>query len=215
MLLEKLRVQVLEAAKKLVYYNLVTMTGGNVSGRDPESGLIAITPSGMEYENMVPEDIVILDKDGNLKEGKWKPSVDTKAHLYIYNHMPHVNSVIHTHSVYATCFAVLNESIPAITTTLANAVGGAVPVAKYTPVGDDNMGPAIVEAISDKQACLLENHGVMAVGPTVESALKAAVMLEEVAKIYYLARSIGKPQILPESEVKKARDLYLYVYGQK
>jgi len=214
MLLEKLREEVLEASKKLIYYNLVTLTGGNVSGREPESGYIAITPSGMEYEKLIPEDIVILDKDGNLVDGKWKPSVDTKAHLYIYDHMPKINSVIHTHSVYASCFAVLNESIPVITTTLANAVGGEVPVAKYTPVGDDNMGPAIVEAIGDKLACLLENHGVMTVGPTIKAALTAAVMLEDVAKIYYFARGIGKPQILPESEIKKARDLYLYVYGQ-
>lgn len=214
MLLEELREEVLEASKKLVYYNLVTLTGGNVSGRDPESGHIAITPSGMEYEKLKPEDIVILDKNGKLVDGKWKPSVDTKAHLYIYNHMPKINSVIHTHSVYASCFAVLNEPIPVITTTLANAVGGEVPVAKYTPVGDDNMGPAIVEAIGDKLACLLENHGVMTVGPTIKAALTAAVMLEDVAKIYYFARGIGKPQILPESEIKKARDLYLYVYGQ-
>ncbi|MCR4431902.1 MAG: L-ribulose-5-phosphate 4-epimerase [Tepidanaerobacteraceae bacterium] len=214
MLLEKLREEVLEASKKLIYYNLVTLTGGNVSGRDPESGYIAITPSGMEYEKLIPEDIVILDKEGNLVDGKWKPSVDTKAHLYIYNHIPKINSVIHTHSVYASCFSVLNESIPVITTTLANAIGGEVPVAKYTPVGDDNMGPAIVEAIGDRLACLLENHGVMTIGPTIKDALTAAVMLEDVAKIYYFARSIGKPQILPESEVKKARDLYLYVYGQ-
>ncbi|WP_422443662.1 L-ribulose-5-phosphate 4-epimerase [Thermoanaerobacterium sp. DL9XJH110] len=215
MLLKELREEVLKAANKLIYYHLVTLTGGNVSGRDTETGYIAITPSGIEYENLNPEDIVILDSQGNIIDGKLKPSVDTKVHLYIYRHMPHINSVIHTHSIYATCFAVLNKPIPAVTTTLANAVGGEVPVARYTPVGDDNMGPAIVEAIGDKLACLLENHGVITIGPNIKAALTAAVMLEDVAKICCFASGMGNPKVLPDSEIKKARDLYLNMYGQR
>jgi len=215
MLLQTLREEVLEAAKKLRYYNLVTLSGGNVSGRDQETGYIAITPSGLEYENLIPEDIVIIDKRGSVVDGKLRPSVDSETHLYIYENMPNINSVIHTHSTYASCFAVLNEPIPVITTTLANAVGGKVSVAAYTPVGSKDMGPAIVKALGNNLACLLQNHGVICVGRSVKEALTAAVMLEDVAKIYFLTRAIGEPQILPESEVKKARDLFLYEYGQK
>ncbi|HHY42498.1 MAG TPA: hypothetical protein GX514_06595 [Thermoanaerobacterales bacterium] len=215
MLLKTLREEVLEAAKKLRYYHLVTLSGGNVSGRDQKTGYIAITPSGLEYENLVPEDIIIIDKNGSVVDGKLKPSVDSEAHLYIYENMPNINSVIHTHSTFASCFAVLNEKIPVITTTLANAVGGEVSVARYTPVGSKGMGPEIVKALGDNLACLLENHGIICVGRSVKEALTAAVMLEDVAKIYFLARTIGEPQILPETEVKKARNLFLYEYGQR
>jgi L-ribulose-5-phosphate 4-epimerase len=214
MLLKTLREEVLKAAKKLTYYNLVTLSGGNVSGRDQKSGYIAITPSGIEYENLASEDIVIIDRKGSIVDGKLKPSVDSEAHLYIYENMPDINSVIHTHSTFASCFAVLNEEIPVITTTLANAVGGEISVAKYTPVGSKDMGPAIVNALGSKLACLLENHGVMCVGRSIKEALTASVMLEDVAKIYFLARTIGEPQILPEREIKKARELFLYEYGQ-
>ncbi|MGB9839413.1 L-ribulose-5-phosphate 4-epimerase [Thermovenabulum sp.] len=215
LLLENLRKQVLDAALNLIKYRLVTLTGGNVSGRDPETGLVAITPSGMEYEGLTPEDIVVLDLNGNIVEGKWKPSVDTKFHLYIYKNRSDINSVIHTHSTFASCFAALNEEIPCVVTTLANEVGGSVPVARYTPVGTDEMGPAILEVIGDKRACLLANHGVVAVGPDVRHALVAAVMLEDAAKVYFAARCIGKPIELPESEVIKAKELFLYKYGQK
>ncbi|KYO65253.1 L-ribulose-5-phosphate 4-epimerase [Thermovenabulum gondwanense] len=215
MLLENLRKQVLDAALNLIKYRLVTLTGGNVSGRDPETGLVAITPSGMEYEGLTPEDIVVLDLNGNIVEGKWKPSVDTKFHIYIYKNRRDINSVIHTHSTFASCFAALNEEIPCVVTTLANEVGGSVPVARYTPVGTDEMGPAILEVIGDKRACLLANHGVVAVGPDVRHALVAAVMLEDAAKVYFAARCIGKPIELPESEVIKAKELFLYKYGQK
>jgi len=215
MLLEELRKQVLEAALNLVKYSLITLTGGNVSGRDPETGLIAITPSGMEYEGLNPEDIVILDSEGNTVDGKWKPSVDTKFHIYLYKNRQDINGIIHTHSTFASCFAALNEEIPCVLTTLANEVGGSVPLARYTPVGTDDMGPSILEVIGDKRACLLANHGVVSVGPDVRHALVASVMLEDAAKAYFAARSIGKPVVLPESEVKKARDLFLYQYGQK
>jgi L-fuculose-phosphate aldolase/L-ribulose-5-phosphate 4-epimerase len=214
MMLQELRKQVLDASLNLVKYRLVTLTGGNVSGRDPITGFIAITPSGMEYEGLNPEDIVILDAEGNVIDGKWKPSVDTKFHLYIYKNRKDINGIIHTHSTFASCFASLHEEIPCVLTTLANEVGGSVPVARYTPVGTDEMGPAILEAIGDRRACLLANHGVVSVGPDVRHALVAAVMLEDAAKAYFAAKSIGEPVVLPESEVQKARDLFLFQYGQ-
>ncbi|MBP2661626.1 MAG: L-ribulose-5-phosphate 4-epimerase, partial [Firmicutes bacterium] len=121
-MLEDLRKEVLEAALQLVRYGLVTLTGGNVSGRDKESGYIAITPSGMDYEKLDPEDIVIVDSKGNMVEGKWKASVDLKDHLYIYRNKPNLYGIIHTHSPYACSFAMLHQEIPCCSTTLANEV---------------------------------------------------------------------------------------------
>ncbi|AOT73307.1 L-ribulose-5-phosphate 4-epimerase [Geosporobacter ferrireducens] len=213
-MLRKLREEVLDAALNLMKYKLITLTGGNVSGRDIETGYIAITPSGMDYEKLLPEDIVIIDIEGNTVEAKWKPSVDTSDHLYIYKHKPEVQSIIHTHSTYASCFAVLNQEIPCASTTLANEVGGTVPLAKYAPVASGDIGPTVVETIGDKRACLLANHGVMAVGPSVRHALVAAVMLEDAAKVYHLAKSIGTPVLLPDSEIQKAKDVFLNIYGQ-
>lgn len=123
MLLEKLRKEVLQASLDLLNYNLVTLTGGNVSGRDEQTGYIAITPSGMDYRNLTPSDIVIVDVDGNIIDGKWKASVDLSDHLYIYKHREDINSIIHTHSTYSSCFAILNEPIECASTTLANEVG--------------------------------------------------------------------------------------------
>ncbi|CUH94833.1 hypothetical protein P22_0899 [Propionispora sp. 2/2-37] len=215
MLLEGLRKEVLEASWDLLKYRLVTLTGGNVSGRDPKTGYIAITPSGMAYEKLSPEDIVVIDMEGKAVEGKWKPSVDTPDHLYIYKKREDIFSIIHTHSTFACSFAMLRQEIPCATTTLANEVGGTVPVAAYSPVASGLIGPSVIEAIGDKSACLLANHGVMAVGPSVKHALTAAVMLEDNAKSYLLAKHIGEPVLLEQTEVKKARDVFTYLYGQK
>jgi L-ribulose-5-phosphate 4-epimerase len=213
-MLEELRKEVLEAALQLVRYGLVTLTGGNVSGRDKESGYIAITPSGMDYERLNPEDIVIVDSKGNMVEGKWKASVDLKDHLYIYRNKPNLYGIIHTHSPYACSFAMLHQEIPCCSTTLANEVGGSVPISKYSPVGEGGIGSAVIEAIGDKNACLLANHGVIAVGISVRHALVAAVMLEDGAKVYHLAKCKGDPIPLHPSEIEKARNVFLYEYGQ-
>jgi len=213
-MLEELRKEVLEAALQLVRYGLVTLTGGNVSGRDKESGYIAITPSGMDYEKLNPEDIVIVDSKGNMVEGKWKASVDLKDHLYIYRNKPNLYGIIHTHSPYACSFAMLHQEIPCCSTTLANEVGGSVPISKYSPVSEGGIGSAVIEAIGDKNACLLANHGVIAVGISVRHALVAAVMLEDGAKVYHLAKCKGDPIPLHPSEIEKAKNVFLYEYGQ-
>ncbi|SHJ67844.1 class II aldolase/adducin family protein [Propionispora hippei] len=215
MLLEQLRKEVLAASLDLLKYGLVTLTGGNVSGRDEETGYIAITPSGMSYETLSPEDIVIIDGSGKVIEGKWKPSVDTPDHLYIYGKRQDVFSIIHTHSTYACSFAMLQQEIPCATTTLANEVGGAVPVARYAPVASGLIGPHVVEALGDKSGCLLANHGVITVGTSVRHALTAAVMLEDNAKSYLFAKHIGNPVLLEAAEIQKARDVFTYLYGQK
>ena len=214
-MLEDLKKEVIEAGKKLKEYKLITLTGGNVSGRDKETGYIVMTPSGMEYDLLNLEDLTVTDLDGNLIEGIRKQSSDLKTHLQIYRAKEEINGIIHTHSSFASCFAVLNESIPVTSTTMANEIGGEVPVSKYAPVGSDDLGINIIEKIGEQKAVLLESHGVFTYGKNVAHALIAAVMLEDAAKVYYLAKSIGEPKALPEEEVKRASELFKNVYGQK
>ncbi|MBU5439102.1 class II aldolase/adducin family protein [Tissierella sp. MSJ-40] len=215
MLLQELRQQVIEKGIQLKEYGLITLTGGNVSGRDKETGLIVITPSGMEYSKLKPEDVVVVDIDGNIKDGHRKPSSDLITHLQIYRAREDINGIIHTHSTYASCFAILNESIPVASTTMANEVGGEVPVAKYAPVGSEELGINIIEKIGNQKAVLLQNHGVFTFGEDPHHALVAAVMFEDAAKAYYLAKAIGEPVLLPEEEVKRANELFKNVYGQR
>ncbi|MCG8485175.1 MAG: class II aldolase/adducin family protein [Clostridia bacterium] len=214
MQLMDLRKELILAGKQLKEYGLITLTGGNVSGRDPKTGLIAITPSGMEYQGLSLEDIVILDIDGRIVDGKRKPSSDLMTHLQIYRTKKDINGIIHTHSAYASCFAVLNKSIPVVSTTMANEVGGEVPVAKYAPVGSPELGEYIIDKIGNQHAVLLQNHGVLTFGKDVHHALVSAVMLEDAAKVYYLAENIGEPIELAQEEIKRANDLYQYAYGQ-
>ena len=134
-MLEDLKKEVIEAGKKLKEYKLITLTGGNVSGRDKETGYIVMTPSGMEYDTLNLEDITVTDLDGNLIEGIRKQSSDLETHLQIYRAKEEINGIIHTHSSFASCFAVLNESIPVTSTTMANEIGGEVPVSKYATDG--------------------------------------------------------------------------------
>lgn len=214
MLLEELRKELIQIGKQLKSYGLITLTGGNVSGRDPKTGLIAITPSGMEYGKLEPEDVVIVDLNGNIKDGKRKPSSDLVTHLQIYKERKEINGIIHTHSSYASCFAVLNERIPVVSTTMANEVGGEVPVVPYAPVGSKELGESILKNMGKQKAVLLENHGVITYGENTHHALTAAVMLEDAAKVYHLAKSIGEPIRLSEEEIKRANDLFQNVYGQ-
>ena len=215
MILENLRKELIRAGIQLKEYGLVSLTGGNVSARDCGTGLIAITPSGMEYHGLDLEDIVIVDIDGNIVDGIRKPSSDLITHLQIYRAKEDINGIIHTHSTYASCFAVLNESIPVVSTTMANEVGGEVPVARYAPVGSHELGENIIEKIGSQQAVLLQNHGVFTFGKDVHHALVSAVMLEDSAKVCYLAKNIGEPLRLPQEEIRRANNLYQYSYGQK
>jgi len=214
MLLKKLREEVLGAALKIDKYGLVTLTGGNVSGRDKETGYVVVTPSGLEYDNLSPGDMVVVDMDGNVVEGHYKPSVDTASLLYIFKHRDDINGIIHTHSTYASSFAVKQEKIPVVSTTLANEVGGEVQVTRFIGAAE-NFGPSVCEVIQDVRACLLANHGVLTVGPDVRHAMVAAVMLEDAAKVYYLAKTSGTPLVLPEDEVKRAKEVFMTIYGQK
>ena len=214
-MIESLKALVCKHNKLLPKHRLVTMTSGNVSGRDFESGLVVVKPSGVDFEVLAPGDMCVVDLDGKLVEGKLKPSVDTATHLYVYRHMPEIGSVIHTHSNFATAFAALGRPIPCCLTAIADEFGGPIPVSDYAPVGGEEIGREIVEKIGDCPAILIRNHGVFTVGRRVQDAFKAAVMVEDVAKTVYLAMCMGEPIELPAEEIARAHRRYLEKYGQR
>ncbi len=215
MLLPELRTLICELNKELPREGLVTMTSGNVSGRDPESGYVVIKPSGVSFDALTPEKMSVVDLQGNVVESDLAPSVDTPTHLVIYRKMPHVNGIVHTHSNYATSFAALGEPIPACLTAIADEFGGPIPCGPYCQIGEEQIGEAVVAHIGHSPAILLQNHGVFTIGKTPGAALKAAVMVEDVAKTVHLAMMRGKPILIPEQEVRRAFKRYQEKYGQK
>jgi len=213
-MLEPLREQVWKLHLELPRNSLVTWTGGNLSARDPETGWVVIKPSGLLYEELRPENMVVVDLQGNVMEGDLKPSSDTASHLYIYRHRPDVHGVVHTHSRYATAFAALGRPIPACLTAIADEFGGPIPCGRFALIGSEAIGKAVLEAIGDSPAVLLKNHGVFTVGPDAQAAVKAAVMVEDVAATVWLALQIGTPGDIPAAEVAKLRKRYVEEYGQ-
>lgn len=213
-MLEELKERVYKMNLMLPQNNLVTMTSGNVSARDITTGYVVIKPSGVLYEEMQPEDMVVVDLAGNIIEGELKPSVDTATHLYVYRHRQDVNGIVHTHSPYATSFAALGKAIPVYLTAIADEFGGPIPVGPYASVGGEEIGKAIIEHIGSSPAILMKHHGVFTIGKTPEAAIKAAVMVEDVARTVYFALTMGQPDEIPLDEVKRAHERYLTAYGQ-
>ena len=213
-MLQKLRVELVELHRELPKHNLVVWTGGNVSARDPKTGLVVIKASGIRYEEMRTQHMVVVDIDGNIVEGEYKPSSDLYSHLYIYRHRPDVNGVVHTHSVYATAFAAVNKPIPVVLTAIADEFGGPIPCGGFALIGDDAIGKVVVESIGKSPAVLLKNHGVFTIGKNAKSAVKAAVMTEDNAKTVWLAMQIGVPDEIPQDDVDKLHERYTNVYGQ-
>lgn len=214
-MLEELREELWRLHLELPKNNLVTWTSGNVSGRDRGTGYVVIKPSGVQYEDLRPEDMVIVDLEGDVVEGHLKPSVDTATHLYVYRHRSDVGGIVHTHSPYATCFAALGRPIPVYLTAMADEFGGPIPVGAYAPIGGEEIGREIVQSIGQSPAILMKNHGVFTVGSTPRAAVKAAVMVEDVAKTVHLALLLGQPEEIPEEEVARAHRRYREQYGQK
>jgi L-ribulose-5-phosphate 4-epimerase len=215
MMLKSLREAVCEMNQELPANNLVTMTSGNVSGRDPETGYAVVKPSGVAFKDLTPECMLVVDLDMKVVEGNLAPSVDTLSHLYIYRHMSEVNGVVHTHSNYATSFAALGQPIPCVLTAMADEFGCDIPCAPYCQIGEEQIGEAVVKYIGESQAVLLQSHGVFAVGPDPKSALKAAVMCEDVAKTVHLAMLRGTPIEIPEEEIRRGYKRYQEKYGQR
>ncbi len=213
-MLEKLKAELVELHLELPKNNLVVWTGGNVSARDMETGLIVIKASGIRYEEMRPEHMVVVDLEGKIVEGDYKPSSDVHSHLYIYKHRSDVGGVVHTHSVYATAFAAVNRPIPVVLTAIADEFGGPVPCGGFALIGDEAIGKVVLESIGKSPAVLLKNHGVFTIGKNAKSAVKAAVMTEDNAKTVWLAMQIGVPDEIPQEDVEKLHHRYTHVYGQ-
>ncbi|MBL8091756.1 MAG: L-ribulose-5-phosphate 4-epimerase [Anaerolineales bacterium] len=213
-MLEKLKEELFQLHLELPKNNLVVWTGGNVSTRDSQTGFIVIKASGIRYEEMRPHHMVVVDIDGKVIEGDYKPSSDVYSHLYIYKHREDVNGVVHTHSVYATAFAAVNKPIPVVLTAIADEFGGPIPCGGFALIGDDAIGKVVVESIGNSPAVLLKNHGVFTIGKDAKSAVKAAVMTEDNAKTVWLAMQIGTPDEISQEDVEKLHHRYTNIYGQ-
>jgi L-fuculose-phosphate aldolase len=213
MLLENERIEIVEFGRKLVKSRLTTGTGGNLSLVDRAADLVAITPSGIDYDEMLPEDVVILNMDGETVDGGLSPSSEKGFHLGLYRKRGDVNAVIHTHSHYATTLACLKMEIPAVH-YLVGFCGKKVPVAEYATYGTDELAGNVCAAIGEYNAVLMANHGLVAVGPDLLRAFSVAEEIEFVARIYYQALSIGKPVVLPDREMEKVIGKFAG-YGQR
>lgn len=213
-MLENLKEELVQLHLELPKQNLVVWTGGNVSARDAETGLVVIKASGIRYEDMRPEHMVVVDLDGKMVEGDFKPSSDVYSHLYIYKHRPDVGGVVHTHSRYATAFAAVGKEIPCVLTAIADEFGGPIPCGGFALIGDEAIGKVVVDSIGKSPAVLLKNHGVFTIGRNAKSAVKAAVMTEDNAKTAWLAMQIGTPDVIPQEDVDKLHQRYMNVYGQ-
>jgi len=211
----ELRLEVAKANWALPAAGLVTMHSGNASGYDPASGLVYIKPSGMDYDQITPENLAVVRlTDGeNLTPGV-RPSVDLPHHLYLYRHLPDVRGVIHTHSNHATAFAAVGRPVPLVLTAIADEFGAEIPCAPYVDNEGEHIGEAILKHRNRSPAILMGNHGVFAWGASPRAALKAAVMTEDVAKTVWLAMQLGAPQAIPPDEAEKWYDRYHNRYGQ-
>ena len=212
-----LRREVCALHRELTRYQLVVWTAGNVSARVPGHDLLVIKPSGVAYDDLTPENMVVCDLHGHVVEGEHAPSSDTEAQAYVYRHLPHVGGVVHTHSMYATAWAARGEAIPCVLTMGADEFGGEIPVGPFAIIGDDSIGRGIVETLGEHRspAVLMQNHGVFTIGPNASSAVKAAVMCEDVARTVHVARQLGVPIAIDQSYVDRLYDRYQNVYGQR
>jgi L-ribulose-5-phosphate 4-epimerase len=212
-----LRRTVADLHTELSRNGLVIWTAGNVSARVPGSELMVIKPSGVSYDELTPEAMVVTDLDGVLVDGDYTPSSDTAAHAYVYRHMPEVGGVVHTHSTYATAWAARSEAIPCVLTMIADEFGGEIPVGPFALIGDDSIGRGIVETLrgSRSRAVLMAGHGPFTIGRDARDAVKAAVMLEDVARTVHIARQLGTPAQLAPTDVTSLYERYQNVYGQE
>ena len=215
--IDALRAEVAALHAELTRNELVIWTAGNVSARVPGHDLMVIKPSGVSYDSLTAEDIVVCDLHGRLLAGNHQPSSDTAAHAYVYRHMSHVGGVVHTHSTYATAWAARREPIPCVLTMMADEFGGEIPVGPFALIGDDSIGRGIVETLSASRsrAVLMAGHGPFTIGSSARDAVKAAVMLEDVARTVHIALQLGRPQPLQSDHIDSLYERYQNVYGQK
>ena len=215
--LTALRREVCALHAELPRHGLVVWTSGNVSARVPGQDLMVIKASGVPYEDLTPEAIVVCDLDGALVEGELSPSSDAATHAYVYRHRPDVGGVAHTHSPYATAWAARGEAIPCVLTAIADEFGGEIPIGPFARIGDEEIGRGIVETLAGHRspAVLMRSHGVFTIGAGARDAIKAAVMCEDAARTVHLARELGDPIPLTREDIDALYDRYQRAYGQR
>ncbi|WP_022884431.1 L-ribulose-5-phosphate 4-epimerase [Glaciibacter superstes] len=216
----RVRADIARLHSELTRNGLVVWTGGNVSGRVPGADLFVIKPSGVDYADLAPENMILCDLDGAVIPGtpgsERSPSSDTAAHAYVYRNMPEVGGVVHTHSTYATAWAARAEAIPCVITAMADEFGGEIPIGPFAIIGDDSIGRGIVDTLTGhrSRAVLMQNHGPFTIGKDARDAVKAAVMVEDVARTVHIARQGGELVPIPQAAVDSLFDRYQNVYGQ-
>ena len=214
--IERLRIEVSDLHAELIRWNLVVWTAGNVSARVPGAELLVVKPSGVDYSQLTPQNMVVTDFDGVVVEGDAAPSSDTFAAGYVYAHLDWVGGVVHTHSTYATAFAARREPIPCVLTMMADEFGGEIPVGPFAMIGDDSIGRGIVDTLEHhrSKAVLMANHGPFTIGRTARSAVKTAAMCEEVARTVTIARQGGDPHPIANAQIDALYHRYQNAYGQ-
>ncbi len=202
---------------ELTRYGLVVWTAGNVSGRVPGEDLMVIKPSGVSYDDLTPDAMIVCDLNGDVVEGDLSPSSDTAAHAYVYRAMPEVGGVVHTHSTYGCAWAARGEPIPCVLTAMADEFGGEIPVGPFALIGNDDIGKGIVATLSGHRspAVLMQNHGVFTIGADAKAAVKAAVMCEDVARSVHIARQLGEPLAIDPADIDALYSRYQNAYGQQ
>ena len=215
--LRALRRSVSDLHAELVRYSLVAWTAGNVSARLPGQDLMVIKASGVSYDDLTPESMIVCDLEGTVVEGDLSPSSDTAAHAYVYRHMAHVGGVVHTHSTYAAAWAARAEPVPCVLTAMADEFGGPIPIGPFALIGDDSIGRGIVQTLQGHRspAVIMQNHGVFSIGADARAAVKAAVMCEDVARSVHLARVLGPTVPIAQADIDALYDRYQNVYGQQ
>jgi L-ribulose-5-phosphate 4-epimerase len=213
----EIRSSVAHLHAELMRHGLVVWTAGNVSARVPDEELFVIKPSGVSYDELTPEAMIVCDLDGNVVEGTHSPSSDTAAHAHVYRALPDVGGIVHTHSTYATAWAARGEPIPCVLTAMADEFGGEIPVGPFALIGSDDIGSGIVETLRGhrSRAVLMRSHGVFTVGPSATAAVKAAVMCEDVARTVHLARALGEPLKIEPVDIDRLYERYQNIYGQR
>jgi L-fuculose-phosphate aldolase len=207
--------KLVRAGREMLGRGLTVETFGNLSIRDPETGLVYLTPSAMAYHTITEEDVVVMDLDGNLVEGRRKPTIEKEVHLSLYRAHPEVNAIIHTHPVHSQVFAVLRKPIPPVMDEAAQVLGGTVRVAEYALPGTEALAQSVCAAMEGRvRACLMANHGAVCVGATMEQAFKVCTVLEMTAEVYRLALSVGEPVVLPDELVDEMWDFANNRYGK-
>jgi len=216
-LLTALREQVSALHAELVRYGLVVWTAGNISARMPAHDLMVIKPSGVSYDDLTAESMIVCDLDGTVVDGAFAPSSDTAAHAYVYRHMPHVGGVVHTHSTYACAWAARGEAVPCVLTGMADEFGAEIPIGPFALIGDDSIGRGIVDTLAGHRspAVLMRSHGVFTIGRDARAAVKAAVMCEDVARTIHISRQLGEPLPIAAGDIDRLYERYQNVYGQR